>query len=419
MGQRILIFLIVTYFAPAFAMETLSFDECVKESLEANPELLAAQRLVQSNQFQVRASYFNFFPQVSGNLSLDYSNATNSTITASRTNGWNFQSTLQAKQNFFSGFADKARVDLAAANRQSAEADLETIKAKISLELKSAFAGLRYAQDLVELTDDIIKRREANLKLISLSFDSGRENKGSVSLSSAYLEQARLENFQARNALSLASVRLAKVLGRDASDDLRVSGTLALSMPPLEPDFNELALLTPSYLKFEAQEKAAVASRLSARAGFFPSVDFASTFGANSDFSNSNLFATVGLSVGIPIFNGGRDFYGYRAANQSLIAASYTKRKVQTEATTQLASAYFAFAESIQRVHADRSFLEAQVTREKIARAEYNNGLITFFAWDLIENDFIARQKAVLASEQNRIVAEATWENAQGLGVIP
>jgi outer membrane protein TolC len=99
--------------------------------------------------------------------------------------------------------------------------------------------------------------------------------------------------------------------------------------------------------------------------------------------------------------------------------ATYTKRKVQTEVSAQLSASYFAFVESIQRVEVDRNFVEAQAIREKIARAQYNNGLITFFAWDLIENDFIARQKAILASEQNRIVAEASWENAQGVGVIP
>jgi outer membrane protein TolC len=56
--------------------------------------------------------------------------------------------------------------------------------------------------------------------------------------------------------------------------------------------------------------------------------------------------------------------------------------------------------------------------RAEIARSKYNNGLTTFDDWDLIESDLINRQRAVLSSQGNRVVAEAAWEQAQGRGAL-
>ena len=74
--------------------------------------------------------------------------------------------------------------------------------------------------------------------------------------------------------------------------------------------------------------------------------------------------------------------------------------------------------ESIEKLKVDQSFLEAALKRSEIARSKYNNGLMTFEDWDLIENDLIARETAVLQSQKDRATAEAAWQQAQGQGVF-
>ena len=66
----------------------------------------------------------------------------------------------------------------------------------------------------------------------------------------------------------------------------------------------------------------------------------------------------------------------------------------------------------------DSAYVEAAEAREKISRQKYNNGLSTFDEWDLIESDLIKRQKSLLLSERDRVVAEAAWEQVQGKGVL-
>jgi len=54
----------------------------------------------------------------------------------------------------------------------------------------------------------------------------------------------------------------------------------------------------------------------------------------------------------------------------------------------------------------------------EIARNKYNNGLLTFEDWDVIESDLINRQTTYLQNQRDRVISEAAWENIQGIGVF-
>lgn len=86
---------------------------------------------------------------------------------------------------------------------------------------------------------------------------------------------------------------------------------------------------------------------------------------------------------------------------------------------TKLKQTFASYQEAVERLKVDTELLDAATIRAEIARNKYNNGLLSFEDWDIIENDLISRQKFVLQSRRDRIVAEAVWEQAQGKGVIP
>src|SRR5690606_37730134 len=134
----------------------------------------------------------NFFPQISANLS--YNETLNSTDEGPQPE---YAVGLTATENLFSGFQDSARVSQSKAQLTLARVAYQNVKAKVSSDLKSALARLQFAQSYIQLSRSIIERRELNLKTVRLRFTSGRENRGSVLLSQAYLEDARLEYLKA------------------------------------------------------------------------------------------------------------------------------------------------------------------------------------------------------------------------------
>jgi outer membrane protein TolC len=397
----------------------LSWAECVEQLVRANPELRAAEQSFEAAQLAARGAYGNFWPQLSASLNYSTGAVTTGSGVVLGQNQQNYAATISASQNLFNGMQDKAKVAQAAAQAQLVEANLSVTRAKLTYDLKSAYAGLLFAQRSIRLQETISRRREDNLKLVSLRFESGRENKGSVLLSKAYLNQARFEALQAKNGFAVAQAQLARVLGKDEETVLRVGEEIPLDTPPQSPEFRSLVQLTPEHRQAVAREQSADAGIEAARAGFFPTVGLtASTGRAGADWFPQTHRWSVGANLSFPLFSGGRDYYGTRSAAAEAVAASANRENADRQQLAKLKQAHASYIEAIEKLEVDRSFREAALKRAEISRTKYNNGLMTFEDWDLIENDLIVRERAVLQSERNQVLAEADWALARGKGVI-
>jgi len=415
----------VVCIAGTAAADVLSWEDCVQEASQKNPDLRAAQENLRSSEFLAHAAMSGYFPQITASLSASREHVSglseSSLGTTSRgTSSNSYSASITGSQNLFSGFQDWAKWHQAEANAQASQANLDTVRAKVSYDLKSAFAGLLYAQHSLELAKNIIQRREENFNLVELRFQSGNENKGSLLLSRAYLNDAKLGALQAEDAIRVAQSQLARILGRDRHDDLRVDGAVPVSLPPKDPAIVELVQRTPDHRQAKAIEKSAEGSVTLARGPFLPSLALVGSIGRQGDtfFPTTDAWS-VGVTLSYPLFSGGRDYYFTRSALEVLAAASSSRASVDNEVRTRLTQALTGFIEAVERLKVDKSYLEAATAREEIGRSKYNNGLLSFENWDIIENDLIARQKNVLQSTRDRIVSEASWEQALGTGAIP
>ncbi len=392
----------------------LIWEAGIEEAAAANPELRAARANLSAAGHSAKAAHSGNLPQLSGGAG--YNDSSGSAATNSTT----YSSSLSLSQNLFSGFQDSARIDQGEANFAEAEANLKVVKARLSQELKSAFAGLQFAQDNVTLTEKIVQRLEENLRLVELRFEGGRENKGSFLLTRATLAQARYENLQARQALASTQAQLARVLGRRDPSGLQVLGSVPIAAPETAPDFQKMLQQVPELAQARARERSAVADVTLARGGFYPSVDLTGSLAREGQgWTPDQDRRTVGLNLTIPLYSGGKDYYTTKSAAATLEAVSSNKDNVERQQLVRLKQTYANYVESEEKLKVDRAFLEAAITRAEIARSRYNNGLMSFEDWDRIENDLIQRQKTFLQSQRDRVTAEAAWEQAQGLGVIP
>ncbi len=400
--------------APSVRAETLAWETCVALAAQHNAALRAARDTVSAAEHQTRSAFGGYLPSVSAGTGYTKYNYSGTSPDPSYT------ASVTATQNLFAGFKDQASVAQAEANTAAAEAALRIAKAQASFDLKSAFAALRYAQDSLKLADDIIRRREENLRLVELRFEGGRENKGSYFLSRAALEQARYERLQAEHALVVARAQLARVLGRDDAGALDVTGNVPENPPPGGIDAEALLPQVPEYRQALAQEQAATEAVRIARAGLLPTLNLTGTAGRQGeDWFPGDRRNSAGVSLSVPIFSGGKDYYATKGAGASLSAAQANRENLGRTLRTRLQQGYTGFVQAEAKRTVDREFVAAATVRAEIARGKYNNGLLSFEDWDIIENDLINRQKTALVSGRERVTAEATWEQAQGAGVIP
>jgi len=410
-----ILLLILGFLAAGVHAETLGWEASVTEAAAGNAELRSAQRNLEAFRARETAAYSGFWPQVSAGAS--HSDVSGNAVTTAPPS---YSASVTATQNLFAGFQDRAKIGQAEGNRSIAEAAFDAARAKLSFDLKTAYAGLRYAQDNVVLTEKIVQRLEENLRLVQLRFESGRENRGSFLLTRASLAQARFDNLQARQALLTAQTQLARVLGRQEADALQAGGDVPVQEPGPKPSISDMVWRTPDYRTALAQEAVASSDLQLARSGLYPSVNVSGSIGrSGDDWFPGDEQRTVIASVTVPLFNGGRDYYAARGASAGLEATRSNTISVERQIRVRLNQAYNAYVESAEKLKVDQAFVEAATTRAEIARSKYNNGLMSFEDWDRIESDLILRSKSLLATQRDRVAAEAAWEQVQGKGVIP
>ena len=402
--------------AAQLAGEPLTWEESVRQAVAVNPDLRVARDNLRAAEMDARGAGSGFLPKLTGSVSKYDSTSPTSTITTTP----DYSAALTASQNLFAGSRDQATVVQARANRVVAEANLRSARARLSFDLKSAFATLRSADDTLVLSADILRRREQNLRLVELLYESGRENKGSLYLTQATLSQARFESLQAEQALRVAQAQFARALGRDDPQAIRLLGNVPITTPPTEVDFLLVAQGTPDLQRATAQVTAAKAGVSIATSTFWPSLDLSGTASRQgNDWFPGDQRNSVTLSLTVPIFSGGKDYYGARSAGARESAAEATREGLVRVLRAQLEQSHAGYVQAAVKLSVDEDFLKAATARSEIARSKYSNGLMSFEDWDLIENDLINRQKAVLQSRRDRVTAEAAWEQALGNGAIP
>ncbi len=237
----------------------------------------------------------------------------------------------------------------------------------------------------------------------------------------ANLNQAKFDDLQARDLKQLANVQLRKALGLDEIEDFEVNEEIPVRNWGAElPNFKALMQKVPDYVQAAETTEAAQHGVEVAKSAFFPQLNLTSEWGsAGGVFYPHVPHWAVGMNINLSLLNGGKDY----SSVQSAVATKSQNENQQISTGRQdlvnLRQNYTNLIEAIEKLKVDESFKEAATVRAEIARRKYNNGLMTFDDWNIVESDLISRQKNYLQSVQNRVLSEAAWEQAQGGGVIP
>lgn len=420
---------------PSQPVRRLTWMDCVREAAKHNPEIEASKYALQGADAARQGSYSEFFPQVSldagVNRSYDPSRSSASDFSSSSFSSFGgaslrneyamrYSANLTLQQSIFDGFRTKGNVDQAKAQARAAVADLALQKSLISYELKTAFAQLIYAQELIGISKDIVERRSLNSRLVALRYESGKENKGSLLLSQANLAQAKFDLAQAERNLIVSQRQLITIIGWSKIEPVEAEGKLETTFVEKNPNFEAIALRTPSHFKQKAQADAASAGITIARSDWMPTISASATASrSESEFPPDSNGWSIGVSASWSIFDAGRTYFNVKRARANLQQSLALLRNTDLDTALSLAQDHKSLIDAIEKVRVEKERLEAVQLRSRIAEAQYRNGLISFQDFETITNDFISQQRIALASKRDAVIAEAAWEQSQGIGAIP
>ena len=194
-------------------------DQAQSEALKNRPEMLKAERDIQAAQARVKTEQSSYLPTVSANGAYNWAHGTTDMgsfngipLQGNVLNSWNAGVMLSLP--LFEGGLTKGRVGEARANQRSLEAQRDTLRQSILLELNQAYADLDSATARISVMESSRKSATESLELAEGRYQAGVGPSIEVTDARVSAAKAETDYVQALYDYQLAAARLFKAMGR-------------------------------------------------------------------------------------------------------------------------------------------------------------------------------------------------------------
>ena len=394
------------------AQPAMTWRRAVELAVARHPDLQQTRATLAAKRSHRNQALGAYVPSIDGTVS-----RTRSRTTASATVDA-LSLDLDVTQPLFTGFETTGEAMQAWREWEAAHWAYVERSADIRQTLRSAFVELLRSYELLKVNQTIAARRQGNAELIRLRYEAGREHEGSWRRAHAIAEQAAFDVRQIERRIESQSLVLGRQLGGHFAVPLPVEGMLEAMFPSsAEPptDYPALAERTPSVQRLMRIAEAQKAAILSSQAQLWPTVEGSFNYGrSGSDASNLERDSKVGVTLSIPLFEGGQNVHGVLESNAEYRAALEAARSARDGRVAELGERWAAFRDAWELVEVRRAFLEAARTRAEIVRAQYTTGLADFQDFDIAEQELTDAEKTYVHSLADVLAREADWIRTQG-----
>ncbi len=394
----------------AAAEEALSWHDCVKEAAKNNPDLIASVEEIKQSVAGKDITASDLFPQINSNLGASSARGATGSVADSYNYG------LSGTQLIFDGAKTLNNIRAARENITAAKENFRFTSTTVRFKLRSAFIDLLRVQEMLRITKEIYDIRRSNLELITLRYESGLEHKGALLTAQADLTAAETGISQAIREVEVAQRELVKEMGRPQLTPIFAKGNFKVKDgAKLKPDFITLAKNNPELQQAIAQKNSAEFGVRSAYANFFPTLSGqAGASKSGSRWTPKGDQWNVGLTVSLPIFEGGLRFAQVSQAKALLNQLRENERSTKDSVIVVLEQAWADLQDTMDNVEVQRQTLIANEMRAKVSEAQYSLGVMTFDNWIIIQDNLVTSKRAYLNSQAEALLAEAYWIQAKG-----
>lgn len=334
-------------------------------------------------------------------------------------------------QSLYTGGRIAAQRRLASIEREAADLAVDSARAQAILDVTQAFYDAALSDRLVEIAEASLFQAESTLGRVTLGREAGRQPEFDRLRAQVDRDNQRPAVIRARSQQTLAYLRLRQILELAAGPPMTVAANLDDPvLPPPSSFASKLAALGPELDPASIDARAGVRQlAASVRAGEqavrIASAQRQPTVSASSQWLRvgypSNLWPnanyrtnwTVGVSVQVPLFTGGRLEAGRAAARADLTRAgaqlklareyAWLDGQAALEAISTARAAWEATAGTVQQ--AERAY--------EIAELRYREGISTQL--ELSDARLLLQQ-----AQANRAVAARDYQVARArLALLP
>ena len=368
--------------------KSAQLDAVVKQALANNQTLQASEASLRQSQDNLRAGYGVFFPQAGAELDAVRERIVPAQeglkISPTVFNLMTLSGTVSYALDIFGGERRTVEGLKAQANYQryvtyAAYLSLSANVVNTSVARAAYLAEVRVTEQLIELQKQQLHSTEVEVRAGTAAYSDVLSLQSLIATNQATLAPLKQKISQTEDLLATLE---GVVPSKATLPDIDLSGlSLPVELPVSLP--SDLARQRPDILASEAQLHAASANIGVATAAMFPSVSLSATYGGlgsnlNSLSAANGRFWSIGPSANIPVFQGGRLWYGRKAAIDAYRAAQANYRQTVIDAFAQV-------ADSLKALEHDAEALQAQVEAQRasdealnLLKDGYRAGLVAY-----------------------------------------
>jgi NodT family efflux transporter outer membrane factor (OMF) lipoprotein len=365
-----------------------SMDALVQQAVAHNMTLRAAEARLRQSQHLLLAGYGVFYPQLDARV--EASRQRNSavqqglTTTDSIFNLLTLSGTIRYTLDLFGG-ARRAIEELQAQVDQQTwlmQATYLTLTANVvnaAIARAAYVAQIEATEQLIDLQLQQLRSTDAQVRGGTVPYSATLSLKSLIAVNQAQLPALKQKVSQAEHLLAtLEGVAPSQIsLPEIRLSELVLPEDLPVSLP------SELVRQRPDILAAEAQLHQTSAAIGVATAAMLPSFSLTGTYGTagsspHSLFADAGRLWSIGHSVDIPLLQGGRLWFGRKAAIDAYQQASANYRQVVLESFAQVADVLKALEFDAMALQKQA---EAQTSAQEALRllqANYRSGLVTY-----------------------------------------
>jgi outer membrane protein TolC len=352
--MRIFLLFTIVIFAStlnAYAIKSLSIEECVEIALKNDPQIKIMQGHQRAAKSRLGVARSDYFPSLTGATGYLYQN--NSATTSRGTtvdNASNYRLNLGVNQHIWNFGRSTARINMQKYNLEASGHDLNQTILNTTYRTKIAYYAVLAAIASMDISTRTVETYKLHSERTKAMFEEGLRSKIDVVNAEVNLTDARIQLLNAQNAYQLALINLNNAMfwtsgekytlqntenfhfhqspdtvskniynisyrqgeGKDAVLRLGVEKNNILenySFTPFDLNVEEAIERAyqkrPDLLSLNLVHRAQEESLKAVRRSFYPSLSAGAGFNANKNFSNDNHGNSFNISAGLdfPLIN--------------------------------------------------------------------------------------------------------------------
>ncbi len=405
---------------------SLQLNEVVKDALENNQNLQAAQANLRQSQNLLRAGYGVFYPQ------LDATAEASRQQTSSPSSGGFFPGTIF---NLFTlSAAISYTLDIFGSQRRTVEslgADVDYQRAvawatyiNLSANVVNTVIARAGYQEQINATLELIKLQREQIKITE-----ARVRAGLIPYVNILTLESQLAAYEAtlpplRQKINQAEHLLATLMGcTPAECNPQPVELAALTLPEELPVTlpSRLVRQRPDILAAEAQLHSASANIGVATAALFPSFTLSGAYGVGSNtindlFKTDSVFWNFGATATAPLFRGGTLWFRRKAAIEAYQVASANYRQTALSAFAQIADTLRALEHDAESVKAQSYALSKATESLQLIQKNYEAGLANYLQVLIVDIQFYQARIGYIQAKTQRLQDTVALFTALGGG---